>query len=208
MQNPRENALIVFVKNPIKGKVKTRLAKTVGDENALKIYRVLLEHTQQLASRSNCDKFVFYDRFIPEKDIWNINAYHKYQQEGENLGQRMQHAFQVVFELGYKKGVIIGSDCWELETRDVENAFGLLDNAPIAIGPARDGGYYLLGMRKLFPELFRDISWSSTLVLQETLQKSKQAGTAYSLLRTLSDIDTEADLPKELEKIIHPLKNR
>ncbi|MGH2643857.1 MAG: TIGR04282 family arsenosugar biosynthesis glycosyltransferase, partial [Chitinophagaceae bacterium] len=122
-----------------------------------------------------------------------------------DLGERMKQAFETIFQLGYQKIVIIGSDCYELETADIEVAFELLgetsgkkNKKSIVIGPANDGGYYLLGMQEPFPEIFNEIPWSTSEVLNTTLLKLKQENISYMLLPVLTDIDIEPDLPDDL----------
>ncbi|MGH7239774.1 MAG: TIGR04282 family arsenosugar biosynthesis glycosyltransferase [Candidatus Saccharimonadales bacterium] len=205
MQRKNDRALIIFVKNPVKGKVKSRLARTIGEENALVVYQHLLEYTKKITAGLECDNFIFYDDFIHAEDLWPIKTYHKYLQQGNDLGERMRHAFQMIFDLEYKAAVIIGSDCYELKTSDIEAAFELLEEQDrqykndVVIGPAKDGGYYLLAMRKFVRHIFRGIAWSTPDVLIKTLQILQHQHTPYMLLPTLSDIDTELDLPDELK---------
>lgn len=206
MKRTTEHALIIFVKNPIKGKVKSRLAKTIGEKKALEVYQLLLEHTRNITANLSYDKFVFYHDFIPKEDIWESKSYHKYKQQGDDLGKRMQQAFQMIFDMGYKAAVIIGSDCYELKTAGIEMAFELLgDNRdkqykkPVVIGPANDGGYYLLAIQQLYPEIFGEIPWSTSEVLEKTLQKLRQQDIPIMLLPILTDIDIETDLPDELK---------
>ncbi|MEL7833089.1 TIGR04282 family arsenosugar biosynthesis glycosyltransferase [Fodinibius sp. Rm-B-1B1-1] len=188
------SALIIFVKNPEKGKVKTRLAKTVGDEKALDVYHELLRITKSVADSISVNKQVWYSQFVEENDLWSKGTYEKYPQEGENLGQRMQHAFREAFESEQQKVVIIGSDCASLRNEIVQEAFNKLDTHEVVIGPAQDGGYYLLGMSEYYPVLFEGKSWSSSSVLQSTVEQVEKMNLSYHLLPTLNDIDTEADL--------------
>jgi rSAM/selenodomain-associated transferase 1 len=186
------HALLIFIKNPERGKVKTRLAATVGDERALRIYRALLKYTRNLALEVASERYLFYSRFIEENDEWSSRQFHKKLQEGEDLGERMYRAFAVT--LGrHGKAVIIGSDCPTLTPAIVEEAFRRLDDHDYVIGPARDGGYYLLGMRELRPELFRDIPWSTDQVRSLTIDRIKERGQTYFLLPELSDIDRAED---------------
>ena len=143
-----ENALIIFTRNPELGKCKTRLAKSIGDENALEIYKFLLQHTANVAKEVTADKFVFYSENIIENDIWETSVFNKELQNGLDLGERMQNAFSLLFSKGYKKVLIIGSDLYDLEANLVNNAYKNLNEHDVVIGPAEDGGYYLLGMKK------------------------------------------------------------
>ena len=188
------NALIIFIKNPEKGKVKTRLAKTLGDEKSLKIYNALLYHTHKVAKKINADKFVFYSSFINETDEWENNLFKKRLQKGNNLGFKMQNAVENIFIDGYKKVCIIGSDCIEITDAIINQCFIELNSVDVVIGPAKDGGYYLLCIKKLYAELFQNISWSTAHVLNETLRICEQLQLSYFLLPELIDIDVENDL--------------
>jgi len=185
---------MVFVKNPELGKVKTRLAKTMGDERALEVYKELLQHTSNVANKVTSDKAVFYSSFIDKADMWANEAYDKYLQEGNDLGEKMLNAFGLAFQQGYEKIIIIGSDCYELAPEIVEQAFVRLEEKDVVIGPAKDGGYYLLGMKSLYMKLFSNKPWSTENVLVDTLLDVKEMGLNYELLETLSDVDHETDL--------------
>lgn len=189
-----ENLLMVFVKNPQRGKVKTRLAKTVGDEKALQVYRILLDHTIIIAKRVNCDKAIFYSDYIDETDMWRKAKFNQFVQNGNDLGERMYNAFKYAFSKNYKNVVIIGSDCLELNEHIISEAFDILKDNEVVIGPAKDGGYYLLGMRKLYREVFINKQWSTENVLLDTLLDIAQLNISMKLLSTLSDIDEEKDL--------------
>ncbi|WP_207428996.1 TIGR04282 family arsenosugar biosynthesis glycosyltransferase [Pedobacter sp. SYSU D00535] len=185
-----ENALIIFVKNLQMGKVKTRLAATVGEEKAYAIYSYLLKYTYRTAERVNADKYVFYSDFIPEQDLHRFSSQ---LQSGQDLGERMKNAFRQILDAGYKKAVIIGSDSLEITSKIVDQAFSALEESEVVIGPATDGGYYLLGMKFLHEELFEDIPWSSADVLKKTMRAVKLNGHTHTLLTELSDIDEEQD---------------
>jgi uncharacterized protein len=193
-----KTGLILFVRNPIPGQVKTRLARTLGDEKALRIYQHLLEHTHAITNGLNCDKFVFYADVITEQDLWENDKYNKQQQSGDDLGQRMQQAFASLFEKGYEKAIIIGSDCLELTAEIVHEGFLQLEANDIVIGPSADGGYYLLGMKIDRPYLFHGKKWSTDSVLSNTIADCDQHILAYSLLPLLHDIDEEKDVPDNL----------
>jgi rSAM/selenodomain-associated transferase 1 len=188
-----QNKLIIFVKNEEAGKVKTRLAKSVGNEKALEIYRKLLGYTFDQVQPLKVIKEVCYSRFIEEDDLWNEGSYSKQLQEGDVLGERMSKAFKRSFEKGMERVVIIGSDCAELTTDILREVFSRLKDHDIVIGPAGDGGYYLLGMSKFISELFTDISWSTGAVLEQTLKKADEENATYYKLQELHDVDIEAD---------------
>jgi len=191
-----KNALIIFVRIPELGKVKTRLAKDLGEEKALEVYKELLQHTHDISVDLECDKFVFYTDRIENDDIWENDLFSKYQQEGDSLGDRMMLAFHKLLQLNYKNVVIIGSDCPSLSPIIINEAFERLENDDIVIGPSSDGGYYLLGMSKLFPELFQHKKWSSDSVLADTIKDTVKLQKQYSFLTELSDIDTIEDYQK------------
>lgn len=191
-----KQALIIFVRNPILGKVKTRLAKTIGDEKALLVYNKLLAHTHGITKQLPADKFVFYTDYINEDDLWENNLYEKHLQQGDDLGNRMQHAFQLLFAKGYTGIIIIGSDCYELTTEIIDAAFHKLQPHDLIIGPSTDGGYYLLGMKKLHNCLFEHKAWSTVSVLNETINDAKMLELTYALLPSLNDIDDGQDLYK------------
>lgn len=185
--------LIIFIKNPVLGKVKTRLAAGIGDHRALEVYMQLLEITRGVALKVNCTRNVFYSDEIVSDD-WEDDKFNKFVQEGEDLGERMKNAFEQVFALGAKKAVIIGSDCPQLTSAIVQEAFVKLDACDVVVGPASDGGYYLLGMKLMHVSLFNEMEWSTDRVRTETLQRIVQQQLTYSLLPVLTDIDTAQDL--------------
>lgn len=189
-----EKAIILFVRNPILGEVKTRLAATIGKENALEIYKKLLDHTRSITTDLPCDKFVFYADYINEQDIWKNEIYNKRIQDGEDLGERMTGAFQSLLGSGYKEVLIIGSDCYELSQQHLEEAFEMLQRTDVVIGPATDGGYYLLGLKEPTPELFTDMAWSKAGVFSETLSRLQNLNRNYLLLPVRNDIDEVEDL--------------
>lgn len=187
-----DNALIIFIKNPELGKVKTRLAKTVGDEKALVIYKALMAHTREIALVVSTDRLLFYSQEIHPNDQWSTTNFKKHLQATGDLGTKIKTAFQQAFQ-DHQKVVIIGSDCASLTPAIVEVAFQQLDKHDFVIGPALDGGYYLLGMNQYEPSVFDDIEWSTASVLEDTKQRIKELKKDYVLLPALSDIDYEED---------------
>ena len=194
MSNIKTNELVMaFVKNPELGKAKTRLAATVGDEKALEIYIQLLQYTHLIIKDLDCDRAIHYASFIDRDDFWLNELYQKYVQVSGELGDKMEAAFSKAFNQGYQKVVIIGSDCPELTTEIIQEALTALDTKDVVFGKAEDGGYYLMGMNKLVPELFHDKQWSTATVLSDSIQNCEDLGLSYQVLKTLSDIDFEAD---------------
>ena len=187
-----KNLLIVFTRNPELGKVKTRLAKTVGNAIALKIYTFLLERTRDIAVQVSADKAIYYSVKVRENDIWDANIFQKHQQVGEDLGFRMLHAFKNGFKAGYEKVMIIGSDLYDLTAETIENAFMALENNEVVIGPAEDGGYYLLGMNSLEEKVFKNKDWGTETVRKDTLEDLKDK--KVFLLGELNDVDVFEDI--------------
>lgn len=187
-----KNLLLIFTRNPELGKAKTRLAKTVGDVTALEIYKFLLEKTKNIAVKVSSDKAVYYSVKIRENDIWDASIFQKHQQVGEDLGYRMLHAFKNGFETGYEKVIIIGSDLYDLTSEMVEDAFNLLETNDVVLGPAEDGGYYLLGMNSLQENVFKNKEWGTETVRKDTLQDLKDK--KVFLLSELNDVDVFEDI--------------
>ena len=169
---------MIFTRNPELGKCKTRLAATIGDRAALEIYKFLLAHTVSITKDLNVSKEVYYSEDIVENDLWNPELYTKKQQIGNDLGKRMENAFAEGFANGYQNIIIIGSDIYDLSQNDLENAFEAMNTHQFVVGPAHDGGYYLLGMKSLHQHIFKNKDWGTTTVLQDTLQDLEKK--AYS----------------------------
>jgi hypothetical protein len=188
-----DNVLLIFVKNLMAGHVKTRLADTLGNDAAINIYKQLVINTHDAIYSSPVEKIVFYSNFI-EDDIWEKDLFQKKIQKGNDLGERMKNAFKSLFSVGHKKIVIIGTDCPGINKNILEKAFLNLNSFDVVIGPATDGGYYLLGMKEAHPFLFKNIEWSTDVVLQQTIHLCNQNQLSYFLLPELCDIDEEKDL--------------
>lgn len=187
-----KNLLIIFTRNPELGKVKTRLAKSIGNENALTIYKTLLDRTEKTTRDLSCDKAVYYSVKIRENDIWDTSIYQKHQQHGDDLGIRMHNAFAEAFSNNYDKVAIIGSDLFDLNPSHINDAFKALDKNDFAIGPAHDGGYYLLAMKSLYSQVFKNKDWGTSTVFNYTIKDLKNESIYY--LETLNDIDVYDDL--------------
>lgn len=185
-----KNVLMIFIRNPELGKVKTRLAKTIGDKAALEIYKLLLQHTFEVTKQIHCDTIIYYSEAI-KKSVIKDTRYQKKIQKGNNLGARMHNAFKAAFAAHYEKAVIIGSDNYSLKPSHIKEAFKMMDTHDAVLGPATDGGYYLLGMKSLHPDIFKEKAWGTATVLTETLKDLKAV--RVHLLETLNDIDTYED---------------
>lgn len=192
MKENQQDLLLIFTRNPEYGKVKTRIAKEIGEEKALNIYKFLLNKTLSATKNLDIVKEVFYSEEIIKNDIWPEKSFRKSLQKGKDLGERMENAFKGRFLDGFEKIIIIGSDLYDLEKADLEQAFQKLDKSDFVLGPAKDGGYYLLGMKSLSPQVFRRKSWGTSTVLRETLEDLK--GQKIAFLEERNDIDTFDDI--------------
>jgi uncharacterized protein len=198
-----ENAIIVFIKNPVLGKVKTRLAATVGNERALAIYHTLMHHTMAITNHLEADKYLFYSDFVDENDIWDNDKYLKsIQYQTQDLGLKMASAFGIALQNKHKKALIIGSDCFELNNEIIKEAYSKLSENEVVIGPAYDGGYYLIGFNfekirtryeEVFEKVFLGKEWSHEWVCQEAKDACLDLNLAYFQLPTLTDVDEEKD---------------
>lgn len=214
------NYLIIFIRYPETGKVKTRLSKSIGSESATTLYRLFVEavlnrtsfntpssqkdHEHSSSNDTRYETAVF---FTPEEKRSNIkdwlgDKYRLYHQSGNDLGERMSNAFKKIYDVGAKKVVIIGSDTPTLKKRLIFQAFELLDKNDVVIGPTKDGGYYLLGLSFISnpfkkyqeDEIFTEIEWSTEKVFNQTITKVKNSGYSYKPLPEYYDIDTIEDL--------------
>jgi len=186
-----ENLLIIFVKNIEFGKVKTRLAKTIGNEAAFEVYKILVDKTERATKNLPFEKHIYFsDNIIDSK--WNKDF--KTVQTGADLGERMKNAFKSGFRNGYKKIVLIGSDLPDINESIIKNAFEVLKIKDTVFGPAQDGGYYLIGMKQVHSQIFDNKPWSKPHLLDVTLQELNSQNISYSLIETLNDIDTFEDL--------------
>lgn len=189
--------VLLFVKYPEPGKVKTRLAATVGADRAAEIYRHLAEGVLRRVPAAD-DVLVMFDP--PEKAAaiaaWlrrPAGALDFLAQAGGDLGVRLAHAFAAAFSGGFDAVAAIGSDCITLAAPHFAEAWRALTTHDAALGPAEDGGYYLLALRAPQPALFTDIAWSTHTVCQQTLARAAAAGLRVHLLPPLRDVDTEED---------------
>ncbi|MEP1151629.1 MAG: TIGR04282 family arsenosugar biosynthesis glycosyltransferase [Balneola sp.] len=188
-----QNRIIVFVKNVVPGKVKTRLAKTLGNKEALKVYVELLDITKQAVLQLSVNKEVWYAWNVEQDDLWDENEFNKRVQIEGDLGEKMSNAFKASFEEGMEKVILIGSDCPTLTGAIMEEAFNKLNENDVVFGPSKDGGYYLIGMSSYCPEVLTDIAWSTEEVMEQTEQRAKDHNLRLAKLEPLNDIDNETD---------------
>lgn len=183
--------VIVFVKNIKLGKVKTRLAKTIGNQGAFDVYSDLVKVTENATKNLDCDKHIYFSEAVVENQWPND---YKTVQYGKDLGERMLNAFKNGFKAGYSRIVLIGSDLPDINHKHIESGLNKLKQTEVIFGPAEDGGYYLVGLSKLHNSIFENKPWSQDRLLKETLKELKENSITFSTLETLNDIDTFEDL--------------
>ena len=196
---------VVVAKEPIPGKVKTRLSPHLSPEEAASLYRCFLEDKiGEISTLTGIDRAI---AFTPENagDTFaalSINGFEIFAQRGNNLGERLHNIFLEKLAQGYEAVSIIDSDSPDLPKTMVAESFRLLlsNQADVVFGPCYDGGYYLVGMKKPHPELFHDIPWSTEDVLSVSLEKARKIGIKTGLLARWNDVDTFEDLRKFYEK--------
>lgn len=197
-------ALAIFCKTPERGFVKTRLAASVGEEKALEIYLDLLKITDRETKPFSSSRYLFLTSAaedsvekmrstFQEQDLFTDPKTSFTTQQGEDLGQRMSTAFKKLFK-NHQSVVLIGCDLPELTSTLISKAFDALQSNDAVIGPSCDGGYYLIGLKKETPDLFKEISWSTEKVLKQTLKRAQQLSLKVQLIDELRDIDTVEDL--------------
>ncbi len=203
-------ALLVFLKRPTPGEVKTRLAPDLGAQAAADLYRVLAEETLRRTVPRPGD----YGRllcFAPANARREMREWLPGEtwlaQKGGDLGDRMAHAFREAFRRGARRAVLIGSDAPSLTRELVLTAFAALGDNDLVLGPARDGGYYLVGLSRPCDVLFREVPWSTPEVLRVTLERAGALGLRAWLLERLRDIDTLDDV-RESWAALRPLLQR
>lgn len=192
-ENYKKNLLIVFVKNLVVGNVKSRLALTIGYSNALEIYTDFQNKIHHVAIEIPFDKQVAYSSSIEKSDIWEPEIFNKTLQQGKDIGDRMFNAFSDAFAKGYEKVVLIGSDIINPKSEILMEAFNQLYQFDLVLGPAIDGGYYLMGLKKPVKQLFDNKDWSTNRVFVQTLKSSFDLGLSIGLVPELADLDRIED---------------
>ncbi len=197
MSKKNDNALILFVKAPRLGTVKTRLQPELTPAQSLILYRAMVEDLVSQFDEANfCDLKIFFHPAdaIGEMRNWLGAALDYFPQRGEDLGEKMHRAIAQMLNQKYKKVALVGSDIPTMDSTTLVQAFTALDEYDVVLGPCNDGGYYLIGMKQPQPRLFDGIKWSTNTVLQQTIQRAQAAGLDIFQLPKKSDIDTPADL--------------
>ncbi len=195
---PEKQVVLLFVKAPITGQVKTRLAGDIGEEAALDLYKLFTSDILATVEEAGYALRIFFSP--PEgKTIladWLPSRYHLMPQEGKDLGAKMENAFARIFAEGFSSAVLIGSDIPDLPAAIIHEAFFSLESNDAVIGPAADGGYYLIGFKKktFLPDVFHGMPWSTRGVLSKTLPVLERALHCFHLAPRWNDIDTLDDL--------------
>lgn len=187
-----DKLLIVFTRNQIAGRVKSRIASVYGNEKALLLNGTLMHKTLETASRVDADKSVSFSDFIDDT-IFSGLTNDCSVQKGNDLGERMYNSFLPAFNIGYRQIILIGTDIPDLTPEIIKQGFSLLNDHDCVIGPAGDGGYYLIGLRVLDQQVFSGISWGTSEVLSQTIDRLRKHGFSFSLLPVLCDIDNKED---------------
>jgi rSAM/selenodomain-associated transferase 1 len=206
------NLLIIFMKAPRLGKVKTRLNSHLHPKESLKLYRAIVEDLLdhfRLETEFEVRLYVWPPDGLAEVNSWLKNLWQIIPQSEGDLGDKMNQAFIKSFEEGYDKVIIIGSDLPELTSSDILQGFSELNTVDLILGPSTDGGYYLIGLKKPQPPLFKDISWSTAFVLGQTLEKAQRHGLKINLLEEKTDLDEFDELLNLWHNLnLHWYKNR
>ncbi len=184
--------LIIFAKHPQIGKVKRRLGRDVGMEASLWIYNKILQHTAKISFHTKLDTVVFKNKKSSKLESIFKHVKKFEIQKGKNLGEKMEAAFLWAFDQKYENVILIGTDLWTLNQDTLLEAKKALENTDIVIGPCYDGGYYLIGMKNLNKEIFKDIPWSKKEVFRKTLSKAKD--NSIYCLDIKNDIDNKKSL--------------
>lgn len=197
--------LIIFAKEPQRGRVKTRLEGSLSQAACVGLYKAFVRDSIDAAKRVQCEKkIIAYDAGNARPRYLKRVArnFIFYKQRGRDLGQRMRNAFQFANESGYKRTVIIGTDSPTLPAPFIQEAFHKLSSHDFVIGPSADGGYYLIGAARGPKELFAGIRWSSDSVFKETLKRAKRLKKRAALLPRWYDVDN----PQALARLLRDLK--
>lgn len=185
-----DEVLVVFLRAPIPGRVKTRLAASVGAEAACEVYRALASHVVGAVRNGPWHTQLWVDAVDGSEHVRDWLGMEPLVQQGDDLGARMRHAVDVASG----PCVVIGTDAPDVDASVVAEAFSALEHADVVIGPAYDGGFYLIGLRCPMPGVFDRVAWSTEQVLQQTVGNAVNAGSRVQLLAPLRDIDTLDDL--------------
>ena len=198
-----QNHLIIFTRYPVPGTTKTRLIPALGAEGAAALQKQLTEHTLRQVQDLSAEVTIYFSGGnLQQMQDWLGEKWHFQSQSGDDLGDRLINAIQNSKNAGYQRTVVIGIDCPEITSDILQQAFTALETHELVLGEATDGGYYLLGLQRLIPELFSDITWGTETVLAETMQRAQTQKLSTKILQPLNDIDYPEDL-EIWEKVQH-----
>lgn len=193
-----QRRVLLFIRAPELGRVKTRLEKKLDAATVLTLYKHFVEDTMESLTAGGYGIIVFFSPLHKEPAVraWLGDTVHLQPQTGENLGKKMRNAFSTVFAMGLGQAVLMGSDSPDIDIGIVDEAYAFLENRDVVIGPAEDGGYYLIGFQNqaFDGDVFSGIDWGTEHVYQQTLQRVYDAGLNTHVLPTWQDIDTFEDL--------------
>ncbi|OGB93002.1 MAG: hypothetical protein A2Z31_07850, partial [candidate division NC10 bacterium RBG_16_65_8] len=198
-------ALFVMAKDPRAGQVKTRLCPPLTPETAARLYRCFLSDVLDLvAGVPEVDPVVAFSPPEAHGEFARLapGRFRLVPQAGADLGARLENTFRVLFQQGYERVAAVSTDSPDLPAEYLRDAFARLDEAPVVLGPCPDGGYYLIGLSRLIPALFRDMPWSTERVMPETELRARQAGATVALLPEWHDVDTAADLDRLMRDLV------
>ncbi|MBK8632522.1 MAG: TIGR04282 family arsenosugar biosynthesis glycosyltransferase [Saprospiraceae bacterium] len=189
MKRKSKDCLVIFLKNPKLGNVKTRIAATLGDQKALDIYLELLDTTIINTADEDYETLLFFSENVDDLSQY---PYERRIQVSGDLGNKLKSAFDEVLNT-MDKCLIIGSDCPYINNEIILEAFQSLQDHDLVLGPTPDGGYYLIGLKQNEKSLFEDISWSTDSVFAQTISEAKNAKLSTYLLPILTDVDHASD---------------
>jgi rSAM/selenodomain-associated transferase 1 len=195
MNNP--NALLLFLKAPIAGQVKTRLQPELTPDEVLDLYKAMVEDLlERLRKSKNFELILSFSPATAEESLreWLGSEFYYLAQTGDDLGQRLHNAFLWSFSRNFTRVVAIGSDIPLIRSADIENTFTLLNNHDVVLGPCLDGGYYLMGLNKPRPSLFNGINWSTEQVFSQTMARIREEALSVFQLNPLPDVDSYRDV--------------
>jgi len=195
-----DTALVVMARYPQIGTTKTRLARTIGDEETVRLYRAFLTDLAHKFAGHVCDLHwaytpanIDYLSFMATLAPALTEHMHAFPQQGTDFGARLYHAFQWMHDQGYQRTIVIGSDSPQISSKIIMQAQKGLEKADVVLGPADDGGYYLIAMRRPY-DVFRGIPMSTSVVAQKTIELAQSQGLKVHTLEHLFDIDELPDL--------------
>ncbi len=195
-----DTALVIMARYPQAGTTKTRLARMIGNEETVHLYRAFLTDLADKFAGHVCDLHwaytpvdVDYLSFMATLAPYRTEHMHAFPQQDADFGARLHHVFRWTYKRGYQRTIVIGSDSPHISPKTVEQARAALEKADLVLGPADDGGYYLIAMRRPY-DVFRDIPMSTSVVAQKAIELAQSQGLKVHILEHLFDIDELPDL--------------